>query len=84
VRRILTAVPAERHRQEAFRASITFTGLLRENDLTLSNFAEEETKAASLSAIRDVLAKKGCHIDSGSVFFNHKQAPTRIAFGLPQ
>jgi DNA polymerase IV len=84
VRRILAAMPQLGGREEAIRASITFTGLLRENDQTLSLFAEDETKAASLSAVRDMLAKKGCHLDVGGVFWNVNEAPMRIAFGPPQ
>jgi hypothetical protein len=84
VRRLLAAMPEIRSRHEALRASITFIGLLRENDQTLSLFAEDEQKAASLSAVRDALAKKGGHIDVGGVFWNQNQAPMRIAFGPPQ
>jgi DNA polymerase IV len=84
LRPLLEAIPQTRFRHEPLRVSITFTGLIREQDQNLSLFDDEEdSKKAALSAVMDALNAKGLGIELGSVFWLRDQVPKRIPFGPP-
>src|SRR5262249_21208784 len=69
VRPLLEAIPETRRGYQPLRGSITFTGLLAEQDqnLTLDLFGEERDRTA-LARVVDGLANCGRVVDIASVF----------------
>lgn len=85
LRPLLESIPQTRFNYYPLRVSITFTGLLAEQDqnLTLDLFSEEPDRAA-LARVVDGLNAQGKSVDIASVFWLRDQAPKRIPFGLPE
>ncbi len=83
LRPLLDTLPYTRFNYQPLRVSITFSGLLREQDQNLSLF-DDVAKKTTLARTVDSINARGSALDIASVFWLRDQAPKRIPFGPVQ
>jgi len=83
LRSLLDALPPTRFNYYPLRASLTFSGLLREQDQNLSLFEDGEASQELGRTVDALNAKGGSGVDLAGVFWLRSQAPKRIPFGPP-